>query len=171
MFIIAESEAKLRSINLSSGVILEPAQIAIDGRAMTGHGFSETDIVEGTSQGAVFCEVLPNTFVVPPTIQSTAEQEAKIESELTEAVRQYMNSEAAKLGYGSPQTEPIDSVCSYAAIPSVAKFQTEGLAFGNWRSLVWAKCYSIMADVKLGKRTIPTKEVLILELPKLVIPS
>ena len=45
----------------------------------------------------------------------------------------------------------------------------ETLSSRAWRSAVWSKGYEILAEVKEGKRAIPTVEELLTELPKLVI--
>ena len=61
----------------------------------------------------------------------------------------------------------LDSAVSYAIFDAVEKFQKEGLAFGNWRSLVWEKCYEILEYCEAGWREVPTLGELIAELPKL----
>lgn len=61
----------------------------------------------------------------------------------------------------------IFTAVTYADEPVVEQFQTEGLAFREWRSLVWAACYVILADVQAGNREAPTFEELEQELPVL----
>ncbi|MFA9439386.1 hypothetical protein ACDA63_07095 [Uliginosibacterium sp. sgz301328] len=79
-------------------------------------------------------------------------------------VQSLLDEAARELGYDS-----IASAISYADEPSVAKFQEEGIAFRRWRSMVWAHCYQVLADVKAGKRTTPSPDELRAELPKLAL--
>ncbi len=81
----------------------------------------------------------------------------------TTVVQNLMDTEATKLGYDN-----CNSVCTYVNT-GVQKFDDEGNAFRAWRSAVWSKGYEILAEVKEGKRAIPTVEELLAELPKLVI--
>ena len=81
---------------------------------------------------------------------------------LIQAVQSFMDAKAREHGY-----DDIKSAVTYADEPSVPKFQTEGQAFRSWRSLVWAYCYQMLADVQAGTRTVPTAAVLIAELPTL----
>ena len=47
----------------------------------------------------------------------------------------------------------------------VEKFRIEAEHVKDWVSYVWAKCYEMLAEVKAGKREIPTLEEVINELP------
>ena len=102
-------------------------------------------------------------------IEGTAPEEPaevvqeRLQSDFTNAIQAYLDFEAQKLGYDN-----CHSVCTYIDT-GVAKFDAEGAAFRKWRSLVWDKCYVILASVKAGERPIPTHEELIAEMPKLVI--
>lgn len=87
----------------------------------------------------------------------------EIQLRLTQAVQRHLDTKAMELGYDSCL-----SVCSYVDT-GIQKFDAEGTAFRAWRSAVWAKCYEILEEVKLGVRDIPTEEELISDLPKLVI--
>lgn len=46
-------------------------------------------------------------------------------------------------------------------------FNAEGTAAKQWRSRIYRKCYSILAEVEAGERGIPTIDELLAELPKL----
>lgn len=81
---------------------------------------------------------------------------------MTQFVQSLLDTEALKHNYDN-----IVSATSYAGY--VNQFQAEGIAFGVWRSAVWAKCYEIMADVLSSERQVPTEEQLIAELPKLTL--
>lgn len=91
---------------------------------------------------------------------------AEIEALKLLLVQAYIDEAARAHRYDS-----IASAITYADEPAVPKFQAEGQAFRAWRSLVWAKCYAILADVNAGLREIPTDEELISELPALVLPE
>lgn len=93
----------------------------------------------------------------------TVEQEMRL---YENAVQRHMDSAAANHGY-----DGIDSAVSYADEPAVAKFQREGRAFREWRSLVWAYCYGQFAKVKVGEIEKPTIGQFIAGLPALTIPT
>jgi hypothetical protein len=81
------------------------------------------------------------------------------------AVQAHLDAAAYAAGYDNIQT-----AVSYADEPAVAKFQTEGQAFRAWRSLVWAHCYAVLAEVQAATRSVPTEAELVAELPDLVLP-
>ena len=89
--------------------------------------------------------------------------EAEIQADLTKFIQSHLDRKAKELLYDSCL-----SVCSYVDT-GIQKFDDEGRAFRAWRSKVWAKGYEILDAVKSGSRPIPTKEMLIAELPELVI--
>lgn len=82
------------------------------------------------------------------------------------AVQKHMDDAARARGY-----DDIKSAVTYADEPAVPRFQAEGMAFRAWRSLCWAKCYVVQADVESGSREMPTAEELIAELPALELPA
>lgn len=84
------------------------------------------------------------------------------------AVQAHLDAAAAIKGYGDERTAPIVSACSYAGHPNA--FQSEGIAFLQWRSAVWMHCYAVLSDVQNAIRTAPTVPELIAELPALVLP-
>lgn len=98
----------------------------------------------------------------PPPPAPTAEQ---IRAALTDAVYAHMNAAAQARGY-----DDIKAAVTYAEEPAVPLFQAEGRALRAWRSLVWAHCYQVLADVQAGTRAIPTAAQLIAELPALDLP-
>lgn len=79
---------------------------------------------------------------------------------LESAVQSRLDAAAQALGY-----DDIRAAVTYAEEPAVARFQTEGRALCAWRSLTWAQCYEILADVVAGDRPEPTQEELLAELP------
>lgn len=94
-------------------------------------------------------------YVAAPTVD-------EIKLGLVSAVQAHLDSGAQALGY-----DDIKTAATYADEPAVARFQSEGQALRAWRSLCWAHCHVVLADVMAGNREIPTKESLIAELPSL----
>lgn len=90
------------------------------------------------------------------------EIKAQTKQQMTQFVQSLLDAEAQKHNYDN-----IVSATSYAGYAN--QFQAEGIAFGVWRSAVWAKCYEIMEDVLSGERQVPTEEQLLAELPKLTL--
>lgn len=77
-------------------------------------------------------------------------------------VQLWLDEQARALGY-----DDIKSAVSYAEESVVPKFQQEGQAMRRLRSLVWARCYEILAQVQAGQRSIPTDDELIAEMEAL----
>lgn len=120
-------------------------------------------LLEGQSQGKLIdfdAEGYP--FLADPP-SPTPEQ---INAALTASVQAHMDAQARALNY-----DDIKTAVTYADEPAVPKFQAEGLAFREWRSLCWAHCYAMLDAVNAGERDIPTAEELIVELPTLVLPE
>jgi len=90
---------------------------------------------------------------------------ASTKSRLTSAIQSMLDETAKERGYDS-----ILSLCTYAT-STAAKFSDEGQAGVSWRDEVWAKGYSILADVESGARAIPTEAELLSELPNFVWPG
>lgn len=82
------------------------------------------------------------------------------------AIQQHLDAAAVEAGY-----DDIKTAVTYAEEPAVPKFQAEGQAFREWRSLCWAYGYSQLDAVEAGERPKPTVEALIAELPALVLPA
>lgn len=103
------------------------------------------------------CVMVGGKWAMPPEL---------IKAELTTAVQDHMDDAARAAGY-----DDIKSAVTYADEPAVAKFQAEGQAFRAWRSLCWAACHGVMAQVEDGEREVPTADELIAELPMLDVPA
>ena len=97
----------------------------------------------------------------PPPL--TEEQETR---PYENAAQLHMDTAAREHGYDN-----IATAVSYAEEPAVTKFQREGKAFREWRSMVWSFCYDMLAKYKAGAIQKPTVEELVAALPVLVIPS
>lgn len=88
--------------------------------------------------------------------------EKEIQKALTNGVQKHMDKKAQERGYDN-----IHTACSYVNSTDEV-FKAEGTACLAWRDKVWRKCYDILAEVKTGKRAVPTLEEVIAELPVLV---
>ena len=88
-----------------------------------------------------------------------------VKQQLSALVQAHLDAAAQARGYDS-----IVSAVTYADEPAVPAFQAEGRAFRAWRSLVWARCYQLAAEVQAGTRAVPAPEALIALLPALVLP-
>lgn len=95
-------------------------------------------------------------------IPTPADIAAETQRAFVAAVQNHLDAAARQYGY-----DDIKSAVTYAEEPAVPKFQAEGKAFRAWRSLTWAACYAILADVLAGTRSVPTADELLAELPAL----
>lgn len=80
---------------------------------------------------------------------------------LLQAVDAYLNAAAKAKGYDS-----IITAALRAALPA-SPFHAEGVAFGTWMDLVYAKCYEVLAKVQAGEIEEPNEAELIAMLPAL----
>jgi len=101
-------------------------------------------------------------------VAQQAEQEARksiLIRTMTASVQRHMDSVAAQRNY-----DGIQSAALRAALPN-SPFHAEGVAYGEWMDACWSYCYQVQADVEAGAREQPSTEVLIAELPELVLPA
>lgn len=101
-------------------------------------------------------------MTMPPPPPLTPDQ---IIASLTAVVQAHLDATARTRNY-----DGILSLCSYAASAN-PKFGPEGLAGVAWRDAVWASCYTILAEVQAGQRTVPTSDELLAELPAMAWPA
>ncbi|MBR6511127.1 MAG: hypothetical protein IKT51_02665 [Phascolarctobacterium sp.] len=94
---------------------------------------------------------------VPP-----APTEEEIQAQLEQGIEAWMNTVVAERHYDSIDT----CIARYTDSPN-PKYAQEAKAVKDWNTLVWDKCWGILAEVKAGTRPIPTLEEVIAELPKL----
>lgn len=78
------------------------------------------------------------------------------------AIQAKLDSAAQAKGYDS-----IATAVSYAEEPAVPRFQEEGQALRQWRSLVWQYAYQELDKVKSGARATPSVEEFLSEMPQL----
>ena len=89
----------------------------------------------------------------PPSIDDLATQ-------YSVAVQRMLDETAQSFGYDS-----IAAAVTYADEPAVPRFQEEGRGLRAWRSLVWAKCYEMLAHVEAGTAPIPSESDVMAALP------
>ena len=82
------------------------------------------------------------------------------EREYVSAVQNHLDSQARSMGYDS-----VFTAVTYAEEGAVTEFQQDGKTLRAWRSLVWGKCYSVLAEVQAGSRGALNIGELIGELP------
>lgn len=116
-------------------------------------GTYEEEIYNNAVSG-VYGEIAPYS---PPVLTAEQKKQAVIEM-----VQTHLDAAAKAYGY-----DDIKSAVTYAEEPAVAVFQAQGLAFRSWRSLVWEKCYALLAQVEAGEIADPGGEELIAILPAL----
>lgn len=105
----------------------------------------------------------PAPAPAPEPVEPTREERLKA---LDDVVEHALEATARAFGYAS-----MDRAVSYADEPAVPKFQAEGQALRAWRSLVWAACYELLAQVEAGEREEPTEAELLEALPLFVAPE
>lgn len=110
--------------------------------------------------------IVPDANGYPTLEDPAAPTPEKTRAARVAAVQSHLDATAQAAGYDN-----IHTACTYADEPAVAKFQAEGQAFRAWRSLVWAHCHQVLADVQAGVRGIPSAAELIAELPALNLPT
>lgn len=98
----------------------------------------------------------------PLPAQTEEQVEQVLVSNFERAIQAHLDMAARARGYDS-----IATAVSYAEEPAVQRFQEDGRAFRAWRSRVWAYAYDQLAQVKAGKRPVPTLDAFLAELPAL----
>lgn len=116
-------------------------------------------LLAGQSSGKIIAADASARPVLKDPPAPTPEQ---VVAQYQAVIQAHMDAAAKAAGY-----EDIKSAVTYADEPAVPKFQQEGKAFRAWRSLVWAKCYELLAAVQAGTRPPMTAEEVISELPAL----
>lgn len=120
---------------------------------------THTALLAGQSAGK---RIIPGTGGFPELVDPEPPTEADLIAAISTAVQAHMDEAAKTFGY-----DDIKSVVTYADEPVVPKFQHDGIAFRAWRSLVWEKCYAMLAQAKSGEIEPMSAEQVIAELPPL----
>lgn len=107
---------------------------------------------------------VPGPDGLPRTVPRQ-ESEAAIIRRFERRVQQWLDDLAKRHGYDSIMT-----AVSYANEHSVPRFQEQGAAFSNLRSLVWERCYATLAAVKAGEMAMPDIDQFIAGMPMVSIP-
>lgn len=84
--------------------------------------------------------------VLPLEVLAAQAKAAQIQA-VAAQVQAHLDAQALELGYDN-----IFTAVTYATEPAVAKFQNDGIALRAWRSLVWATCYEVLAEIDAGTR-------------------
>ena len=116
-------------------------------------------LIEGQSKGQRIVADENGRPILQDPPPPTAEQ---IMARLEARVQRWLDDQAQALGY-----DDIKSAVTYAEEPSVPKFQQEGQAMRQLRSMAWARCYEILNAVQAGQRSIPTEAELVAEMDAL----
>lgn len=102
--------------------------------------------------------------VNPPKTAAQITQDAFKAIEL--AIDKHIDDVASVRGYGRVGIQPSASCLGYASYPN--PWQAEAIKFGQWVSACQVVSIQAQADILAGKRTIPTPDAAILELPAMV---
>lgn len=116
-------------------------------------------LIAGQMQGKV---IAASADGFPVLADPPPPSKAELEGKKVALVQRHMDATAQALRYDS-----IANAITYADEPAVPKFQQEGRALRAWRSLVWERCYAILAEVEAGTRPVPSDDELIAALPQL----
>lgn len=116
-------------------------------------------LLAGQSAGK---QIVPGDSGIPMLQDPPPPTEAALIATISAAVQAHMDAAAKHFGY-----DDIKSAVTYADEPVVPKFQHDGIAFRAWRSLVWEKCYAMLAQAKSGEIEPMSAEQVIAELPPL----
>lgn len=109
--------------------------------------------------------VAEDSYIDGRVVKRAVQRQMTVE-DYARAIQAYLDRRARQRGYDS-----IFTAVTYADEPAVATFQAEGRAYRAWRSLVWEKCYAILAEIQAGTRAAPRDLAeIIAELPVLELP-
>lgn len=122
------------------------------GRILRTREFTSTPPQLSATKGLVW-----EPYVAPAPTPPTPEQ---IRMQFTAAVKSRLNAKALEHRY-----DDYHAAMGYVGSP-VQKFHDEAVKFRDWVSLTWAAVETIESDVEAGRRTVPTLEQFLSELPQ-----
>jgi hypothetical protein len=114
-----------------------------------------------------FLSVVNEALVVNPSKATILAMEAPVllRQAVVAAVQELLDAKAHERSYDN-----IFTLVSYAESTDPV-FHAEGQAGLIWRDQVWASCRQLMEDVVAGRRTIPTVDQVLAELPAFTWPE
>ena len=125
-------------------------------------GDTEKSYTDAESYLADYPDRVGDVAVFDPPVPHVPTQDELVKA-FKDAIQARLDGAAEAKGYDN-----IVSACSYAGYENL--FQAEAVAFGKWRASVWAYGYAELDQVLRGKRSMPTVEQIVSELPVLVLP-
>lgn len=146
----------------SCGFYDDQIHSAIPGDAVEITADQHAELIAGQAVGK---RIVADQSSRPMLVDPPSLTEGQVAGNLSDAVQRFLDATARAQGY-----DDIRSAVTYADEPAVPKFHAEGQAFRAWRSLVWARCYEVLDEVKSGARPVPTESELISLLPDLMMP-
>lgn len=136
-------KADWRGVTLTSTSTGQPVNITEIGTTPADVGATETPRPSPAHVWGGYGWTLDDALAAELDAQSKA---AQIRAVATQ-VQAHLDAQALALGYDN-----IFTAVTYATEPAVPKFQNDGIALRAWRSLVWAKCYEVLAEIDAGTR-------------------
>lgn len=136
-------KADWRGVTLTSTSTGQPVNITEIGTTPADVGATETPRPSPAHVWGADGWTLDHALAAMLDAQSKA---AQIQAVATQ-VQAHLDAQAVALGYDN-----IFTAVTYATEPAVPKFQNDGIALRAWRSLVWAKCYEVLAEIDAGTR-------------------
>lgn len=122
------------------------------------------DTAMARKPGETLSVVNGQVVVLPAPVPTSAEVLGATAAAMTAVVQAHMDTQARAHGYDN-----LLSAISYANEPAVPAFQADGQAFRAWRSLVWARCHELLAQVQAGTLLVPTETELLAMLPEVAL--
>ena len=135
--------ADWRGVPLTSTANGQPVTITEIGTTPADAGATETPRPSPAHVWGGYGWMLDDALAAKLEAQAKA---AQIQAVATQ-VQAHLDAQAVALGYDN-----IFTAVTYATEPAVPKFQNDGIALRAWRSLVWAKCYEVLAEIDAGTR-------------------
>jgi hypothetical protein len=121
--------------------------------------------LDGSQDHLITPDMIPLTDDEMESLMNPPKSLAQIKAEITGAIQNRLDLFARERGYDS-----ILSACTYAT-STIPVFASEGQYCVDARDNTWSAAYVILTDCLTGKRTLPSVEDVLLELPQLSWPE